>query len=419
LGTASASANGFTVPITNFDSSFNWAATPIFGGSAAVIDGQLVVTGLGVAERTTVMVTASRTGYLTGQGSISASSQLPARTPSFGQVTRTADGFSFSIMNVSSLWTWDATASAGSASVSTSGLVTVTGLSPSESATVTVTSSRNLYATGSANLTATALPPALSPARVPTFGSPIAFPGGFMVPITNYSALWEWSVTPSAGSATVASNGLIIVSGLDAGVSATVAVSSARSGFQSGSDTSPAGTSLQPALNPTFGPISYISGGFTIPITNYDSSYAWQFHAPLGGSVSFDPIARTVSITGLAAFQPGMISVTTARSGYGDGSNTISGFAQRAGRTPVFASSVTRTVGGFTVGLQNFATQWTWTATVNVNRALAPNASASIVSGRVVVTNLPAGVPATVTVLTNRTGFADASATSASYRSAG
>ena len=77
-------------------------------------------------------------------------------TPTFGSITRTASGFTFSISNYDANYSWAASASTGSASVSGS-TVTITGLSANTSSTITVTSSRTGYTSVSADKVGTSL----------------------------------------------------------------------------------------------------------------------------------------------------------------------------------------------------------------------------------------------------------------------
>jgi uncharacterized repeat protein (TIGR02543 family) len=82
-----------------------------------------------------------------------------ALTPTFGTPTPTADGYTVSITNYSSDYTWAGTATAsGIVSVSGTGLVTVTGVAAGTSSTATITSTRINYTGGSATVTGTSIP---------------------------------------------------------------------------------------------------------------------------------------------------------------------------------------------------------------------------------------------------------------------
>jgi len=81
-----------------------------------------------------------------------------ALTPTFGSTTATADGFTVSITNYDSSYTWAGTATeSGTVVVSGTGLVTVTNVAPGTSSTATITTTRTGYAGGTATVTATSL----------------------------------------------------------------------------------------------------------------------------------------------------------------------------------------------------------------------------------------------------------------------
>ena len=73
--------------------------------------------------------------------------------------------------------------------------------------------------------------PGLLPGLTPTFGSPVSQAGGFVVQVTNYDANYGWSASSTAGTASVRSNGYLNVDGLSSGQSATVTVTTSRSGY--------------------------------------------------------------------------------------------------------------------------------------------------------------------------------------------
>jgi uncharacterized repeat protein (TIGR02543 family) len=69
----------------------------------------------------------------------------------------------------------------------------------------------------------------------PTFATPTATSDGFTVQISNYSNLYNWTVSTSAGSASINSTGLITVTGSPSGTSLNVV--SLRSGYTNGRST--------------------------------------------------------------------------------------------------------------------------------------------------------------------------------------
>ena len=84
-----------------------------------------------------------------------------------------------------------------------------------------------------------------------------------------------------------------------------------------------------PALTPTFGSNTSITGGFTGSVTNYNASYGWNI-VTNSGSVSWGTIVgsvRTFTVTGLSAGGSATVTVTTTRTNYFDGSAQTTGTA--------------------------------------------------------------------------------------------
>jgi len=100
----------------------------------------------------------------------------PANTPTFGTPTSNANGFTVQISNYDFNFTYVGTATAGSVFISGTGLITVAGLSPNTSSTATITTTRTNYASGSAQVTATAQVPAVAAPLVT--GTPASSSGG-------------------------------------------------------------------------------------------------------------------------------------------------------------------------------------------------------------------------------------------------
>jgi hypothetical protein len=85
---------------------------------------------------------------------------------------------------------------------------------------------------------------------VPTFSAPSnQTTTGFTIQVSNYDASYSWTVSSSAGSASINSSGLISVVGLTANQSATLTVGTSKSGFINGSASS-SGTSKAAATPP-------------------------------------------------------------------------------------------------------------------------------------------------------------------------
>ena len=243
--TPTATADGFTVVISNYDSNYTWAGTATASGTVVVTDngdgtGLATITGVAANTSSTATITTTRTGYVGGSNTVAATSLNTALTPTFGTPTATADGFTVVITNYDSSYSWAGTATASGTVVVTdngdgTGLATINGVAPGTSSTAAITTTRNGYTVGSANVAATSLLAALNP----TFGTPTATADGFTVVITNYDATYTWAGTATAsGTVVVTDNGdgtgLATITGVAANTSSTATITTARTGYAVG-----------------------------------------------------------------------------------------------------------------------------------------------------------------------------------------
>jgi len=95
-----------------------------------------------------------------------------------------------------------------------------------------VTTTRSGYNNGSAQVSGSA---ATGSGLTPTFSTPSSTADGFTVQVSNYDGAYTWAVTTTAGSATISNSGLVTVTGLTSGQSATVTVTTSRTGYDNGS----------------------------------------------------------------------------------------------------------------------------------------------------------------------------------------
>ncbi len=151
--TPTATADGFTVSISNYDQSYTWAGTATASGKVSIDNtGLVTVTGVAAATSSTATITTTRTGYTGGSATVTQTSLGAALTPAFGTPTATADGFTVQITNYDSAYTWAGTATNGYVyTISFTGLVTVN-LIPNFSSTATITTTRTGYTGGSATV---------------------------------------------------------------------------------------------------------------------------------------------------------------------------------------------------------------------------------------------------------------------------
>jgi hypothetical protein len=235
FGTPTATADGFTAQITNYDSSYTYTGTATASGLVS-ISGSGLVTVSGVASNTgsTATITTTKSNTLDGSAQVTATSLMAALTPTFGSPTATADGFTVQITNFNDSYYWSGTVTGwGMVTIDNGGLITVSGLSPDENATVTITTTRDGWPDGSAQVSASSLRFGLTP----MFGPLTATPDGFTVQLFNYDDSFEWSASSSAGMVSVDWSGLVTVNGLASGQSATIIIFTTRNGWATGSET--------------------------------------------------------------------------------------------------------------------------------------------------------------------------------------
>ena len=89
-------------------------------------------------------------------------------------------------------------------------------------------------------------------------------------------------------------------------------------------------TTGSPALTPTFDTPVRTAGGFTVNVTNYDANYTWTPSVSSGSVSAGTPsgLMLPLTVTGLSAGASSTVTVTTSRSGYLNGSASVSGQAK-------------------------------------------------------------------------------------------
>ena len=329
-------ATGYTVNFTNYDSSFNLVIKTNLGQvSSGVANGNVLpitVTGLATGQSATVTITTSRTGYYNGSGSVTGSTTPgTGLTPTLSSATGSTNGFSFSITNYDSAYTYSVSTSAGTAVkglASGSTLpITISNLVAGQSANVTITVSRTGFTTTTGTISGSAV---TGTALNPTFATPVSNSSGFTVAITNFDSKFTYKATSTLGNVTVSTGGLLTVTGMTPGSSATITVSTSRTGFTSGSATITGSASQGIGRNPSFSTVNPTQDGFTVQISNYDPSFQWTAVTSAGNAV----ISSTglLTLTNLVAGTAATVTITTSKSGFAQGSGTIRGSAKS---TPV------------------------------------------------------------------------------------
>ncbi len=168
----------------------------------------------------------------------------------------------------------------------------------------TTTTTTTVPPTTTTTTTTTTVPPTTTTtvagtSLTPTFSAVAAAIGGFRFSLTNYSAANTYTTT-TTGSVSIASNGLVTVTGLAPGVTATVTISVSRSGYTSASGhVSGSAVSDSPSVaNPDKAVLTAVSGTYGAQIDNtanglgafinayYNNGDHWYMDYLVGGSTA-------------------------------------------------------------------------------------------------------------------------------------
>jgi hypothetical protein len=228
-------SNGFSVQITNYDpSNFAWLATST-SGTVSISNSGILTVETSPGQSSTVTVKTSRSNFLDGSASLTGSSLGSALIPRLSSPVGTDDGFTMNVTNFDPSFTWSTPSiSRGSLSiVSTSGSIrtlAVSGLSPGESSTISLNTSKAGYLPGSALITGTAR------TLYPNLISYRSTSDGFTSQITNFSNLYSWTGTATAGgTVNIDASGGVTVTNLPPLTTSTVTITASRTGYTSGS----------------------------------------------------------------------------------------------------------------------------------------------------------------------------------------
>jgi titin len=235
-------AGGYRFTITNFDPAQSYSFVQADGGTVTRDGDTVTVSGLaaGVASDTTV--TASSVGSLSASATATGSSLPTGGAIAVSAVTRTIDGFTFTITREPGT-VYTVTSDAGTATISGS-TVTVSGLAAGATTTASITASAVGVLDAVADVTGTAIYPGVAP----TFSVPVAAAGGFVFTITNYSVAFSYSLSTSAGTITRHGD-RVTVTGLAAGATALAQLTATQIGYRAAS-ASLTGRAIAPAAAP-------------------------------------------------------------------------------------------------------------------------------------------------------------------------
>jgi hypothetical protein len=166
----------------------------------------------------------------------------------------------------------------------------------------------------------------------PTFDTATPTADGFTVQITNYDAAYTWTGTATAsGSVSISNTGLVTVTGVAPSTSSTATITTSRADYSNRTATVSGTSSTGAALNPTFGSTTATTDGFTASITNYDAAFTWTTPTVDSGSVAITSTTgatRVLTVTGLSPGASATITQNTSRTGYSNGTATVTGSAR-------------------------------------------------------------------------------------------
>ncbi len=327
--------------------------------------------------------------------------------PTFGAVTRTANGFQVPITNFASIAQYAVTASGDvSGTVDASGLLTVTGVASGTPASVEVRVTRS----GALDATATVQGTALDAGIAPVFGEVVRLADGFEAAITNLDAGATYTVTWPGSDASINAridNGKLRVTGLQPGVSLEVTLGVAKSGATPASSRL-TGTALDAGIAPTFGDPERTVDGFSAVISDFDAAARYDLELvglPSSAAAMLD--GDTIVVTGLAPDASATVPVTVHRDGAVAARADLSGRSLATGVAPTFGS-VTRTDDGFSVDIENFDADAVYIVLPTV---LSPQAEVILNGATLTVSGLDAGAQGSAVVTVSRAGSTDALAT--------
>ena len=178
------------------------------------------------------------------------------------------------------------------------------------------------------------------------------------------------------------------------------------------------------ALVPTFGTNTSTSGGFTGSVTNYNTLWTtWNISAS-AGTVTWGTASgatRPFTVTGLGLDTSSIVTVTTKRSGYDDGTATTTGWSLAGSALVPTFGAITRTATGFDSSVTNYDATWTWSTPNSADGTLYETgtyvATGTFTWGTASGTTRPfsvtgnlAGTSVTAVISTSKSGYTGGSA---------
>jgi uncharacterized membrane protein YphA (DoxX/SURF4 family) len=156
---------------------------------------------------------------------------------------------------------------------------------------------------------------AVPPSPTPVLSTATSTSDGFTFLITNYDSGFTWNATTTSGTANVNASGLVTVTGLQALGSATVTVTSSKTGFTNGQATR-VGAALDgdpSAVTPAFTAVPLVAGstnttfatsvldGCDAQISNFNNRLTWSGSSPIPGSTVVISNTGLIQVRGLGS----------------------------------------------------------------------------------------------------------------------
>lgn len=236
---------------------------------------------------------------------------------------------------------------------STASPIVLTGLTNGTTYQVQIRA-RNSVGAGAPTSSVSVTPVATAPAI--TFSTPVRAADGFTVNVTNHDPDFVWAISPSAGAVTqgavVGSTLPLTVTGLSAGASATLTVTTTRSGYANRSATVTGQAKSEQVV--TWSPVTAISTASSTttpsslasgPVGGGSISYSVDSFTTTACSVDSSTAVMTVSGTGDCVVR----ATAEATANYLEGSAVVTFSLSKAAQPVTWAPSTSLTLPGATV----------------------------------------------------------------------
>jgi hypothetical protein len=168
------------------------------------------------------------------------------------------------------------------------------------------------------------------PALSPRFGPVTQANDGYSVQVENYDSTFKWAVRVNQGKVAISSTGLITVTGVTNNVQVTVYLVVSKLGYVDLNLTYTGSSIVLPALIPIFDSIIQEVKGFSVKISNYDSTFFWTAVVSEGYSTRRYELNKFNGWFGITSLTPGTtatITITATKNGHATGTVVVTGTA--------------------------------------------------------------------------------------------